>query len=189
MEEAVAQSRDVFLSVGKAHRNRRESRGVHEGRTWPGYVYKFPFSTLPDPLCPAIRLSSVFDGRLMFKAGENVPIRNRTSADSSRPFLWMADTRSRLAPACLSRQPSRYLTAFRGVTWFQVQRPILLSTDIYSSLFERGIFLFQKFSKFSLHALRQIYSKLILKRSGRNERKETIEIYVEGNAYLFINLL
>lgn len=142
-------------------------------------------------LCPipAIRLSSVFDGRLMFKAGENVPIRNRTSADSSRPFLWMADTRSRLAPACLSRQPSRYLTAFRGVTWFQVQRPILLSTDIYSSLFERGIFLFQKFSKFSLHAFRQIYSKLILKRSGRNERKETIEIYVEGNAYLFINLL
>lgn len=139
-----------FSSVGKAHRNRRESRGgVHEGGTWPGYVYKFPFSTLPDPLCPAIRLPSVFDGRLMFKAGENVPIRNRTSADSSRPFLWMADTRSRLADgSCLSLSPTIQISngfqrrdVVPGSTTCII---IPLSIPRYSN----DMFLFQKFSKF-----------------------------------------
>ena len=100
-----------FLSVGKARRNRRrggKAGSTHEGGTWPGCVHKFPFSTLPDPLYARLFVSPpLFDGRLMFKAGENVPPTDPESNDPGRlPFLSMADTGDQgwpMAPACLSR--------------------------------------------------------------------------------------
>lgn len=106
------------------------------------------------------------------------PVKTCRSGIEPRPILvdrfseWqIRDQGWPMAPACLSRQPSRYLTAFRGVTWFQVQRPVLLS--LYLFLVIRTTCFFSKNSQnfyslsVSIRAFRKIskiFSKLILKR-------------------------
>lgn len=107
-----------FLSVGKARRNRRESREYtkveRDLATYTSSLSRLcpiPYARLfVFPPC----LTDVWCSRPVKTC--RLPIRNRT--DSSRPFLWMADTRSRLADgSCLSLPPTFQISNGLSEAW------------------------------------------------------------------------